>query len=63
MINQDRHLISKIEIAPVIDEQQYGGEESSCDSHHPGVCPDCGIQMVRLGSCFTCPLCGFGGCA
>jgi len=25
-------------------------------------CPDCGAGMVRLGSCFSCPLCGFGGC-
>lgn len=25
-------------------------------------CPDCGAGMVRLGSCFACPLCGFGAC-
>ncbi len=25
-------------------------------------CPDCGAGMVRLGNCFSCPLCGFGGC-
>jgi hypothetical protein len=25
-------------------------------------CPDCGAGMVRLGMCFTCPACGFGGC-
>jgi hypothetical protein len=25
-------------------------------------CPDCGAGMVRLGSCFSCPVCGFGGC-
>lgn len=26
------------------------------------VCPDCGIRLIRLGSCFTCPVCGWGGC-
>ena len=25
-------------------------------------CPDCGSGMVRLGSCFSCPICGWGGC-
>jgi hypothetical protein len=25
-------------------------------------CPDCGAAMVRLGNCFTCPICGYGGC-
>jgi hypothetical protein len=27
------------------------------------ICPDCGVQMVRLGSCFSCPACGYGGCS
>ncbi|MBN2226512.1 MAG: hypothetical protein JW763_04030 [candidate division Zixibacteria bacterium] len=26
------------------------------------ICPDCGAALVRLGACFTCPLCGFGSC-
>ncbi|GEM_PF-2100577 len=26
-------------------------------------CPDCGAGMIRLGSCFGCPICGFGLCA
>ena len=35
------------------------------DRNRPGylICPDCGIKMIRLGSCFTCPLCGHGGCS
>ena len=28
-----------------------------------GTCPDCGAGMVRLGVCYSCPCCGFGGCA
>ena len=28
--------------------------------HH--CCPDCQIKLVCLGSCFLCPLCGYGGC-
>lgn len=26
-------------------------------------CPDCGGGMVRLGSCFSCPSCGFESCS
>lgn len=25
-------------------------------------CPDCGMELIRLGACFACPTCGFGGC-
>ncbi|MFZ5981575.1 MAG: hypothetical protein ACOYVF_13185 [Candidatus Zixiibacteriota bacterium] len=25
-------------------------------------CPDCGQGMVRLGGCFSCPVCGFSSC-
>jgi len=31
--------------------------------HNAASCPDCGAGMVRQGLCFTCPSCGFGGCA
>ena len=26
-------------------------------------CPDCSGGMVRLGSCFSCPSCGFESCS
>ncbi|HOD67699.1 MAG TPA: hypothetical protein PK186_07370 [candidate division Zixibacteria bacterium] len=25
-------------------------------------CPDCSSGMIRAGACFTCPMCGWGGC-
>lgn len=25
-------------------------------------CPECGGRLVRLGMCFTCLSCGWGGC-
>lgn len=25
-------------------------------------CPDCGAGMVRLGTCYSCPGCGWGSC-
>ncbi|MCX6830387.1 MAG: hypothetical protein NT002_14065 [candidate division Zixibacteria bacterium] len=35
----------------------------SAMSHRPAVhCPDCGTGLIRLGSCFSCPTCGFGSC-
>jgi len=33
------------------------------DSSAGNCCPDCGIRLVRLGHCFTCPACGWGGCS
>jgi len=26
-------------------------------------CPDCGVGLIRLGHCFTCPVCGYGSCS
>lgn len=26
-------------------------------------CPDCESGMVRVGSCLSCPSCGFGSCS
>lgn len=38
----------------------------SSERSTPGVaaphCPDCGIALVRFGTCFSCPLCGLGSC-
>ncbi len=43
-----------------------GGKPTALESPYSypnaGSCPDCGAGMVRLGSCLTCPLCGFGAC-
>lgn len=39
------------------DNQVYYPEQSS-----PECCPDCGANLVRLGYCMSCPLCGFGSC-
>ena len=25
-------------------------------------CPECGVTLVRYGTCFSCPLCGLGSC-
>ena len=30
--------------------------------HNAATCPDCGQGMVRLGGCFSCPVCGFSSC-
>ena len=39
-----------------------GLPDDSCHYHNAATCPDCGAGMVRQGSCFSCPLCGFGAC-
>lgn len=30
--------------------------------YNAATCPDCGQGMVRLGRCFSCPVCGFSSC-
>jgi len=45
-------------IRPVKKNAAADGER-----HDRTVCPDCGIKLIRLGHCFTCPLCGYGGCS
>ncbi len=27
-----------------------------------GTCPECSGAMIRLGVCFSCPVCGYGSC-
>lgn len=34
----------------------------NCRFLNAGTCPDCGLGMVRLGSCMSCPSCGYGSC-
>lgn len=33
-----------------------------CCYLNAGTCPDCTGAMVRLGSCFSCPSCGYQSC-
>lgn len=42
-----------------------GGSQpmDDCTYHNVANCPDCGAGMVRLGTCMSCPLCGFGSCS
>lgn len=38
---------------------------SESDNGRPAVpfnCPECGVLLVRFGTCFSCPLCGLGSC-
>ncbi len=36
--------------------------DESCCYQNAATCPDCGTGMVRLGTCFSCPTCGWGSC-
>ena len=41
-------------------------DDISGENYHylnSGTCPDCHAAMVRLGSCFSCPCCGWSSCA
>ncbi len=41
-------------------DQSHAGD--SCRYSNAGTCPDCGVGMVRLGTCMSCPSCGYGSC-
>ena len=62
MINQNNRCVLAIESTPVSrpPEGVLIGLEQHL--HSNVVCPHCRVALVRLGSCFSCPLCGFGGC-
>ncbi len=36
---------------------------TDCAYQNAASCPDCGNGMIRLGSCFSCPSCGFESCS
>ena len=42
------------------DEDKTG--HTCCCYLNAGTCPDCGGGMIRLGSCFSCPSCGYQNC-
>ncbi|PKK82753.1 MAG: hypothetical protein CVT49_12175 [candidate division Zixibacteria bacterium HGW-Zixibacteria-1] len=45
------------------DEFSYNRPEEDKSAMAVGhACPDCGVGLVRLGACFSCPSCGYGGC-
>nr|MBN2278883.1 hypothetical protein [candidate division Zixibacteria bacterium] len=62
MINELGQSVSGIETTPIVTgrDKEPIRREIRFDSNL--VCPDCGVSLVRLGTCFTCPRCGFGGC-
>ncbi|MBU8933765.1 MAG: hypothetical protein KOO62_07135 [candidate division Zixibacteria bacterium] len=41
---------------------EAGASPDRCHYVNAASCPDCGSGMVRLGSCFSCPACGWGSC-
>lgn len=44
-----------VEAAPEVTDE-------TCCYQNAATCPDCGSGMVRLGTCFSCPSCGWGAC-
>jgi len=60
MISQSRHLELAVEMrSPEASAAAFqANEKNGFDT----ICPDCRVSMIRLGICFSCPLCGFGSC-
>ncbi|MCP4706391.1 MAG: hypothetical protein GY865_17470 [candidate division Zixibacteria bacterium] len=45
-----------------VSSNQISKKSDMSISQKSNSCPDCQIKLIRLGSCFSCPLCGYGGC-
>jgi tRNA(Ile2) C34 agmatinyltransferase TiaS len=60
MISQSRYLELVVEAGSLeaLTAAFQANERNGFDT----VCPDCRTSMIRLGICFSCPLCGFGSC-
>jgi hypothetical protein len=41
----------------------YDLHRDECCYANVSTCPECGSGMVRLGSCFSCPSCGYQACS
>lgn len=41
----------------------YDLHRDECCYANASTCPECGSGMVRLGSCFSCPSCGYQACS
>jgi len=45
-----------------ISDIVISNQDSFVAAQNINSCPDCGVKLVRLGSCFSCPRCGYGSC-
>jgi len=48
--------------SPLLSSDEDKTGHACCCYLNVGTCPDCGSGMVRLGSCFSCPSCGYQNC-
>ncbi|SYZ74124.1 hypothetical protein TRIP_C60394 [Candidatus Zixiibacteriota bacterium] len=62
MTNHDNHT-DLVPIAVSRGMETAGLIAGAAIAAGPNVnCPDCGVTLIRLGGCFSCPVCGFGSC-
>jgi len=60
-----RNILFNIESKKSTTENGQQSNQTTAPIEHEyddNNCPDCHIALIRLGSCFSCPICGFGGC-
>lgn len=66
MINNDTRFVSLGVPAADSESSEFSynrpEEDKSDNAVAADICPDCGVGLVRLGACFSCPSCGYGGC-
>ncbi len=62
MTNPDSH-IDLVSAMTSFKKETAGSLNNSAPAvSFNAACPDCGVTLIRLGSCFSCPACGFGSC-
>ncbi len=50
-------------IGILLDEYVNEGDGSIADEVETNRCPDCGEELLMVGSCISCPYCGFSRCS
>jgi hypothetical protein len=56
------HFAAAIELVTAVANTGSESREASRTAECVDCCPYCRIRMVRLGTCFSCPICGYGSC-
>jgi hypothetical protein len=62
MIKNNDRCVLAIESTPVSPSPEDASIEFEEHLRSDTICPHCRVALIRLGSCFSCPICGFGGC-
>ena len=48
--------------APLESEETLGASDKKNENHHGLLCSKCNVEIILVGNCATCPMCGASVC-